>query len=328
MGAQRTNRRQRQSAARAIAAARGAKRDRVWIVVSLILVVLVAVAVIGGVVYEHSRSASTAQAVIPARAVAGSARYPATVDRADATVLVGRPTAKVTLDAYKDFLCPICGEFESANFDGVEQQLEAGTVKVRYHMINLLDDRSNPPGYSIMAANTALAVATVAPGKFIDFHYSLYQKQPQEEGAGWTQTQLTSLANRLGVSGAEFDNLVNDKTYDKQIQANLTTAENNQALWETNSDAQGLWHADDRGQRCPGELAGRYLADRPGERRLPEEVAPASVRRSEHQNEHEPHADAHDDLVQQTAAWIQRRFRFRGAVYRHRSRQGIGRTTV
>jgi protein-disulfide isomerase len=103
-------------------------------------------------------------------------------------------------------------------------------------MINLLDGRSSPPGYSLMAANMALAVATVAPEKLIDFHYSLYQKQPQEEGVGWTQAQLSNLANRLGVSGAEFDNLVNDKTDDKQIQTNLTTAENNQALWETNSD--------------------------------------------------------------------------------------------
>lgn len=238
MGAARSDSQQkrRQSAVRAVAAARGHRQDRVWIIVGVIAVVVIAGAVIGGVLFAQHRSTSTAQDAIPARTVAGSTTYPTTLDRADATVLVGQPGAKVTIDAYEDFLCPICGEFEAANFDAVEQQLEAGTIKVRYHMVNLLDDRSNPPGYSMLAANTALAVAMVAPEKFIDFHYSLYQKQPQEEGAGWTQAQLTSLANRLGVSGSQFDDLVNSKTYDKQIQANLTTAENNQALWETNSD--------------------------------------------------------------------------------------------
>ncbi|HEX5406918.1 MAG TPA: thioredoxin domain-containing protein [Pseudonocardiaceae bacterium] len=158
------------------------------------------------------------------------------MDAANATVLAGRSTAKVTIDAYEDFLCPICGQFEAANFTSVEQQLEAGTIKVRYHMINLLDNSSNPPGYSLMSANTALAVATVAPDKFIDYHFSLYHKQPQEDGAGWTQAQLSNLANRLGVRGSPFDSLVTAKTYEKQIQTNLSLAGNDQALWQTNSD--------------------------------------------------------------------------------------------
>ena len=46
------------------------------------------------------------------------------------------------------------------------------------------------PWAKALSANTALAVASVAPGTFMDFHYSLYQKQPQENGPGWTQAQL------------------------------------------------------------------------------------------------------------------------------------------
>jgi protein-disulfide isomerase len=238
MGGQRTNHRQkqRQSAARAVAAARGSSRDRTRILIGIVVVVVIAGAVLAGVLIQQHRSTAAAQTVIPVRTVAGSSAYPASVDKTGATVLVGQPTAKVTIDAYEDFLCPICGQFEAANFTGIEQQLEAGKIQVRYHMINLLDSRSNPPGYSLMAANTALAVATVAPGKFIDFHYSLYQKQPEENGTGWTQAQLSNLANRLGVSGSTFDNVVNNKTYEQQIQTNLTTAENDQSLWQTNSD--------------------------------------------------------------------------------------------
>jgi protein-disulfide isomerase len=88
----------------------------------------------------------------------------------------------------------------------------------------------------MLSANTALAVATVAPDKFIDYHYSLYKDQPQEDGPGWTQAQLTSLANRLGVSGSEFDGLVNGKTYNQQIQTNMDNANKNQALFQTDQN--------------------------------------------------------------------------------------------
>ena len=277
VAATRTDRdKHRQSAARAVAAARGRRNDRTWIIVGIVAVIVVAGAVIGGVIFQKNRSTPSAQDAIPAQTVAGSTKYPATIDRANATVLVGKPTAKVAIDAYEDFLCPICGEFEAANFTGVEQQLEAGTVKVRYHMLNLLDSRSTPPGYSMLAANTALAVATVAPEKFIDFHYSLYQKQPQEEGVGWTQSQLTSLANRLGVTGSVFDGLVANKTYDGQIQAEpdqrreQPVTVGNGLGWQ-----QRLWYSDDRRQRCSGELAGHYLADRLGPFGLSTEMTPA-----------------------------------------------------
>lgn len=240
-GAQRNNRRKKQqqsaaAAARAVSAARGRNTNVVKIVVPVVVVVVIAAAVVAGVLYEKHKSDVAAQTVIPALTVRGSNDYPTTVDKANATVLVGKASAKVTVDAYEDFMCPICKDFESTNFNDIEKQLQAGTVKVRYHIINLLDNSSVPAGYSMMAANTALAVATAAPDKFIDFHYSLYQKQPAENGPGWTQDQLTNLAKRLGVSGSTFDNIVNNKTYDKQINTNLNAAEQNQSLFQTNTD--------------------------------------------------------------------------------------------
>jgi protein-disulfide isomerase len=238
-----SNKRKRQNeaaAARAIASARGKRNDTAWFITAIVVVVVVAVAVIGGVLLHNYRSSQAAETVVPAQTVKGSDQYPVQVDRQDATVLVGKPTAKVTVDLYEDFLCPICGEFESTNFNSIEQQLQAGTVKVRYHMLNLLDSHSTPPGYSLMAANTALAVATVAPDKFISFHYSLYQKQPSEGGPGWTQEQLTNLANRLGVSGPQFTALVNSKAYEGQINTNLNNAEKDPALQQQSSEGSGF----------------------------------------------------------------------------------------
>jgi protein-disulfide isomerase len=240
VGGAQPNRRQKQrqsaAAARAVAAARGGNSGLTRIIVGVVVVVVIAAAVIGGVLYEQHKSSQAAQTIIPALTVNGSNNYPTTIDRAHGTVLVGKPDAKITVDAYEDFMCPICGEFEATYFADIKQQLQAGTIKVRYHMLNLLDNSSVPAGYSIMSANTALAVATVAPDKFLDFHYSLYQKQPKEDGPGWTQTQLTNLANRLGVNGTQFGNMIKNKTYDRMIQANLDAAEKNQALFQTSSD--------------------------------------------------------------------------------------------
>lgn len=205
------------------------------IVVAVVVVMVIAAAVIGGVLFEQHKANVAAQTLIPARTVAGSAKYPVSIEK-DATVLVGKPTAKITVDAYEDFECPICREFESQYFTSVEQQLEAGTVQVRYHMLNLLDQSSVPAGYSSLSANMALAVATVAPDKFMDFHYSLYQKQPEENGPGWTQAQLLNLADRLGVRGTRFNQLVTGKTYYRQIQVNLHNASTNKALFQPSSN--------------------------------------------------------------------------------------------
>jgi protein-disulfide isomerase len=241
-GAQRKNRRLKQDqatkAAAAIAAARGSRKDATKIIIGVVIVVLVAAGVVGGVLYAQHQKNQTTLTAIAAKTVPGSSKYPTVLDKANATVLVGKPTAKVVIDAYEDFECPICKEFEDANFSDIEKQLEAGTIQVRYHMINLLDQNSNPPGYSSIAANTALAVATVAPDKFMDMHYSLYQTQPEEGKAGWTQDQLNSLANRLGVSGAAYDKLINDGTYKAQINKNMTTASNDPSLFQTDSSGQ------------------------------------------------------------------------------------------
>ncbi|MFI9379572.1 DsbA family protein [Kutzneria sp. NPDC052558] len=229
----------RRQAQKAMKSARGgAGNDRRWIIIGIVAVVLLAGGVIGGVIYQQQSiaqaNAQAQQAPIPA--AHASATYPTAVDKTAATVTVGKDDAKTTIDAYEDFLCPVCGQFEKVYFPQLDKHLAAGDLKIRYHLLNLLDNSSKPAGYSMISANTALAVATAAPDKFMDFHLSLYQKQPTEGKAGWTQDQLTDLAHRLGATGAQFDDLVRNKTYNQQIQQNLTTAEQDQNLWQAGQD--------------------------------------------------------------------------------------------
>ena len=63
---------------------------------------------------------------------------------------------------FGDLVCPACRQFEQNYGNRLHEELEDGSIRVHYHLLNLLDDRSDPPGYSLLAANAALAAADAA----------------------------------------------------------------------------------------------------------------------------------------------------------------------
>jgi protein-disulfide isomerase len=154
-----------------------------------------------------------------------AASYPVSLQ--DGVVVAGKPNAPTTVDAYEDFLCPVCGLFESQQAEKIQQALNAGRITVRYHMLNLLQSRSNPPGYSLQAANAAMCSANA--GVFPSYHASLYAKQPEEGAAGYPVDQLVALGQALGAQD-KFESCVRSETYDSQVKAQLAAAENNPVL--------------------------------------------------------------------------------------------------
>ncbi|MGH3784356.1 MAG: DsbA family protein [Pseudonocardiaceae bacterium] len=222
--AQRTKRNRKQSSragSRAVSAARGSAgggRGATYAGIAVIVVLAVVVAV--GVLL--TRSHNTEAAIPPARV---SATYPSGLQ--DGVVVAGKPGAPTTVDAYEDFLCPVCDLFESQHSQNIQQALNAGRIIVRYHMLNLLETRSNPPGYSLQAANAGLCAAKA--GVFPGYHTSLYGKQPEEGAAGYTVDQLVALGRALGAQG-DFEQCVRSGAYDTQVKSQLAAAESNQVL--------------------------------------------------------------------------------------------------
>ena len=227
-GAERNARKKKQQstqAARAVAAARGSGAERNKIIVGLVVVVVLAAIVIGGVIWSK-KSDNTAQAStnIPTKTL--SVNYP--VQRQDAVVIAGKDSAKVTLDFYEDFICPGCGAFEKKYSDTVEKALEAGTIKVRYNMLPMLDRMSNPPGYSTRAANAGLCAADA--GQFPNFHASLYASQPKEQSAGYDNGKLAQLGKDLGINAASWESCVNNGTYQSALSKHLNDTISNPSL--------------------------------------------------------------------------------------------------
>jgi protein-disulfide isomerase len=221
-GAERSARKRRQAqttAGRAPAVAQHKAAERKKIVIGVAVVVLLLGAVLGGVIYTANKKDATEGQSIAAdsTSVAGSGEASYPVAREGAVVLVGADSAKVTLDVYEDFLCPICRVFEEQYGGDLAEHVEKGTLRLRYHMLPMLSQNSDPPGYSMDSANAGLCAADA--GKFPAFHQILYKKQPEEGARGWDKQQLATLGKDLGITDTKFKSCVENGKYDSILQA-------------------------------------------------------------------------------------------------------------
>lgn len=195
-GASRNDRRRRQDAANARLRAAGITPTKkaapslggnrtVLIVVGVVLVVAVA-AVVGVLLLTRSSSGT---AVTPTYSASASD---------DGIVTAG--SGPVVVDVYEDYLCPICERFEERYGQELTQALNDGQVTVRYRSVAILDNRTDPEGYSTRAANAALC--SVAAGIFPAYHGALFDNQPAEGSAGLPDEQLVALGTGLGADAA------------------------------------------------------------------------------------------------------------------------------
>ncbi|HEY8371194.1 MAG TPA: thioredoxin domain-containing protein [Pseudonocardiaceae bacterium] len=227
-GAERNERKRRQQAVQAVRAAAAAQNggDKRSVIIGIAVVAVMAVVVIGGVLLVRNNKSNDAVRSTAIPVTQAHARYDTRLEP-DGTVVAGDPASGVTVDIYEDFLCPACGAFEQRDGAEIEQAVADGRIQVRYHVVNLLDELSDPPGYSLDAANAALCAAEA--GYFPDFHASLFARQPQEGGPGYTEDQLVELGRALGA-GEDFATCVRQGRYDEQVKQQYETASQNPAL--------------------------------------------------------------------------------------------------
>ncbi|MDT8915868.1 thioredoxin domain-containing protein [Amycolatopsis sp. PS_44_ISF1] len=229
-GAARNARKSRQQAqaARSVAQARGtAGGDPKKIAIIVVAVVVLAALVIGGVLWINSSKNSTAGSAI--KPGASPTLAAGVVEKRDGVVVsVGKPGAAKSIDLYADFLCPYCGQLQKDYGPKMEQAINNGQLTVRYHMVTLLNDHSDPPGYSVESANAALAAADEQ--KFSAFHDALFKNQPEEGSRAFDKAQLIKLGQDLGITDPKFAQTVNAGTYDAQLQSEFQKAENDPNL--------------------------------------------------------------------------------------------------
>ena len=122
-------------------------------------------------------------------------------------------TRTPVLELWEDFQCPACGSLEEANGEGIAEAAETGIARVIWRPTAFLDRNLGND-----ASNRAIGAwgCAIDEGFTREYHDAVYANQPEEEGDGWSNSELVSIAEDIGMSGAtleSFSACVDDETY-------------------------------------------------------------------------------------------------------------------
>ncbi|MFB6778004.1 DsbA family protein [Streptomyces sp. NPDC056352] len=196
---------------------RQAKKDKVRKQVIVGVSVVAVLAIAGGVSYGvmqlnkpgHWEAAADAKNVTAPKNTSGAD---------GTTVVIGKSTAKKTLELYEDSRCPICAQFEQTVGETVHKDVDAGKYKVKYIGATFIDNSDNGEG-SKNALSALGAALDVSPQAFLDYKYALYSAKyhPEESDDKFAKdSYLIKVANTVDElkDNKAFQKNVNDGTYD------------------------------------------------------------------------------------------------------------------
>ena len=154
------------------------------------------------------------------------AALPTLVQEAGGGVVLGDGPVDVAL--WEDFQCPGCKAFEEANGSMLRERVKSGDVTMTVHPLSFLDGELSNDS-SVLAANAFGCATDVGEQQALDFHLTVYANQPPEvQGQqAWSADQLISWGNDVGIDGGEWENCVNDLTYEgwvTQVQTTMSGA--------------------------------------------------------------------------------------------------------
>jgi protein-disulfide isomerase len=217
--------RERMAAVQAAERARS-RRNRQMLIGAVVIVVIGAIVGIGiAVKSSKSNTAATAFAA-PSGAVIDSYVNSQTKTNDPTAIEYGSPDAKVTLTVFEDVRCPFCDIFEVGARDAYKKYVDAGEVKVDFHIVKLIDVNDQASGENASGSRnggSALACAQNA-GQFDAYHDVLYDNQPVETTDPWAATAaLITLAKQVpGLDTPTFESCVNKVTYGGFVDQNWT----------------------------------------------------------------------------------------------------------
>ncbi len=123
---------------------------------------------------------------------------------------------KVLIQAYEDFGCPVCQQFETQYGAQIKRLVTSGAAVIQYHPVAILDRNFTDNNYSTRAANAAAAVANYSPNAFYEFHTIMYEAgvQPQEQGPGLSDARLIAIAKQAGATNLDqIETAIKDQTF-------------------------------------------------------------------------------------------------------------------
>jgi protein-disulfide isomerase len=125
-------------------------------------------------------------------------RFPAGATPEGDGVEVG--SGPVPVDAYVDFQCPFCRQFEEHSAAAINELIANDLITLVYHPLSFLD-RLSTTRYSSRATSASGCAAD--GGRFREYSLALFANQPPEGGPGLSDEQLVEVGRAVGL-GNDF----------------------------------------------------------------------------------------------------------------------------
>lgn len=205
--------------------ARGGSSRTPTIAAVVVLVILIVGVGVGLYVTQQKNANAPAPPIPVSQALA---TFPTTVQGG----VIQAGNGPKVIDVYEDAQCPACKQFEDQYGQQVIDGLNTNKLTVKYHMVNLLDRSSNPPGYSTLGGNAIICAAE--NNAFANVHKTLYDQQPEEGGNGYKVDQLVGIGPGAGA-GPGYASCVQQGTHANEVAANFAQATSNPGLKQPDS---------------------------------------------------------------------------------------------
>jgi protein-disulfide isomerase len=167
---------------------------------------------------NRSDGARAATTTLTAEATGLTAGDTALEQRADRARIQGNPSAPLWVIEVSDFQCPYCKQWHDQTYPALKREyVDAGKVRLAYINFPLQGHRNAWP-----AAEAAMCAG--AQDKFWPMQDALFDTQHQWENLANPMPVFDSLATRVGVDRASFDECVSQRQMRPLIQADLERA--------------------------------------------------------------------------------------------------------
>lgn len=134
-------------------------------------------------------------------------------------LVLGEPSAKVTLYEFGDLKCPVCKGFsEEIVPDVIDSKVRGGEAKIRFENFTIIDEESTPAG--------AAAIAAGRQGRGWSFIELFYRNQGLETASYVSDEFLTEIARGAGVPDiAKWNRDRKDPETIEEVEATTAEAE-------------------------------------------------------------------------------------------------------
>ncbi len=171
-------------------------------------IVLVAVAIVGWLIYQNTRPIGNIVTV--------SATPPPNSDGS----ALGSPDAKVTVMAFEDFQCPNCRTFsETVESRILADYVETGKIRYDFRHFIVIDRGGSESRHAAEASECA-----AEQGWFWPYHAMLFANQTGENAGDFTDNRLKAFATTLGLDKTKFESCFNGGKYRAVVDADIAAA--------------------------------------------------------------------------------------------------------